>query len=91
MKQKIQKEQSELAIIADVRFPNEAKAIEDAGGKVVRLTRRVREDNHSSEVALDDYAFTHYIDNKDTSIENLKVTAKEFYLSLKGTNVNNLR
>ena len=88
---RIESEQSELAIVADVRFPNEAKAIENAGGTVLRLTRSLHDDTHSSEVALDDYAFTHYIDNKDTSIENLKVTAKEFYLSLKGKNVNNLR
>jgi len=80
---KIQREQSELAIIADVRFPNEAKAIEQAGGKVVRLTRTVHEDNHSSEVALDDYPFTVYIDNKIESIDILMVKVKEFYRNLK--------
>jgi hypothetical protein len=79
---KIQREQSELAIIADVRFPNEAKAIEDAGGKVVRLTRKVFDDNHSSEVALDDYPFTDYIDNKDNSIDSLMVKVKKFYQNL---------
>lgn len=87
---KIQQEQSELAIIADVRFPNEAKAIEDAGGKVVRLTREVHEDNHSSEVALDDYPFTDYIDNKIESIDILMVKVKEFYRNLKEQNVSNL-
>jgi|TARA_B100000085_G_scaffold128760_1_gene117225 hypothetical protein len=80
---KIQQEQSELAIIADVRFPNEAKAIEQAGGKVVRLTRKVHEDNHSSEVALDDYPFTDYIDNKIESIDVLMVKVTEFYRKLK--------
>ena len=79
---KIQREQSELAIIADVRFPNEAKAIEDAGGKVVRLTRKVFDDNHSSEVALDDYPFTDYIDNKDNSIDSLMMKVKKFYQNL---------
>ena len=88
---RIKKEQSGLAVIADVRFPNEAKAIEDANGTVVRLTRKISNDSHASEVALDDYAFTHIIENNDTSIENLKVTAKEFYLNLKEKNVNNLR
>lgn len=87
---KIQQEQSGLAIIADVRFPNEAKAIEDAGGKVVRLTREVHEDNHSSEVALDDYPFTDYIDNKIESIDILMVKVKEFYRNLKEQNVSNL-
>jgi hypothetical protein len=88
---RIKKEQSGLAVVADVRFPNEAKAIEDANGTVVRLTRKISDDSHASEVALDDYAFTHIIENNDTSIENLKVTAKEFYLNLKEKNVNNLR
>ena len=87
---KIQQEQSGLAIIADVRFPNEAKAIEQAGGKVVRLTREIYEDNHSSEVALDDYPFTDYIDNKIESIDILMVKVKEFYRNLKEQNVSNL-
>ena len=87
---KIQQEQSGLAIIADVRFPNEAKAIEQAGGKVVRLTREVHEDHHSSEVALDDYPFTDYIDNKIESIDILMVKVKEFYRNLKEQNVSNL-
>lgn len=82
---KIQREQSELAIIADVRFPNEAKAIEQAGGKVVRLTRNVHEDNHSSEIALDDYPFTDYIDNKNESIDVLMVKVKQFYKQLQTT------
>lgn len=87
---KIQQEQSGLAIIADVRFPNEAKAVEQAGGKVVRLTREIHEDNHSSEVALDDYPFTDYIDNKIESIDILMVKVKEFYRNLKEQNVSNL-
>ena len=87
---KIQQEQSGLAIIADVRFPNEAKAIEQAGGKVVRLTREVHEDNHSSEVALDDYPFTDYIDNKIESIDILMVKVKEFYRNLKESYASNL-
>ena len=77
------KEGSELAIIADVRFPNEAEAVENAGGKLVRLTRNVYNDNHSSEVALDDYPFTNYIDNSDTNIEDLTVKVKKFYNHLK--------
>lgn len=78
---KIQAEQSELAIIADVRFPNEAKAIERAGGCLLRLTRNIYDDDHSSEVALDDYPFTNCINNKDNSIDDLIVKVKEFYLN----------
>jgi hypothetical protein len=88
--EKIQKERSQLAIIADIRFPNEAKAVEQAGGKVVRLTREVHEDKHSSEVALDDYPFTDYIDNKIESIDVLMVKVKEFYRNLKERHVSNL-
>ena len=80
---KIQQEQSGLAIIADVRFPNEAEAIEQAGGKLVRLTRQVFEDSHSSEVALDDYPFTDYIENSNESIDSLTVKVKKFYNHLK--------
>ena len=80
---KIQREQSQLAIIADVRFGNEAKAIEEAGGKLVRLTRNIYNDDHSSEVALDDYPFTNYIDNSDTNIDDLTVKVKKFYNHLK--------
>jgi hypothetical protein len=80
---KIQREQSQLAIIADVRFGNEAKAIEEAGGKLVRLTRNIYNDNHSSEVALDNYPFTNYIDNSDTNIDDLTVKVKKFYNHLK--------
>tara|TARA_Y100001963_G_C6787085_1_gene453437 strand:+ start:1973 stop:2719 length:747 start_codon:yes stop_codon:yes gene_type:complete len=80
---KIQEEQCNLAIIADVRFPNEAKAIEDAGGKVIRLTRKVFNDSHSSEIALDDYPFTDFIDNSDESIDSLMVKVKRFFQHLK--------
>ena len=79
---KIQREQSALAIIADVRFPNEAKAIEQAGGFVARLTRQVFEDNHSSEVALDDYPFKYIIENQEESIALLMDKVKEFYKQL---------
>ena len=49
----------------------------------MRLTRKVHEDNHSSEVALDDYPFTDYIDNKIESIDVLMVKVTEFYRKLK--------
>jgi len=56
-----------LIVVPDVRFPNEVKAIQDMGGKVIRLTRCPRpEDEHESETALD--AMTDYTiagDGKD--------------------------
>ena len=70
---KITKEGSDLAIIADVRFPNEVEAIKKAGGKVLRLERNVHEDDHDSETALDvdNYNhsnFWHVFDNRDVGI-----------------------
>ena len=67
-------EQSNLAIVADVRFPNEVKAIKDIGGKVVRLTRSLHKDNHGSEIALDEdnYDWSNFdavIDNSSCNIE----------------------
>ena len=70
---KINKEGSELAVVADVRFPNEVEAINKAGGKVLRLDRDVHEDNHDSETALDSDKyyhsnFWHVLDNGNIDI-----------------------
>ena len=77
----ILREQTKLAIVADVRFPNEVDAITDAGGIVVRLTRRIRKDEHPSETALDDYDFTHCIDNRG-GVDALMDQVKSFYQKL---------
>ena len=72
----ITREKSDLAIIADVRFPNEVQSIKDAGGKVIRLTREFTQDSHSSENALDkenyDWSnFDYVVNNTDmTSLFN---------------------
>ena len=43
-----------LILNSSVRYPNEVKAIQDMGGKVIRLTRTpYPEDQHESETALD--------------------------------------
>ena len=67
-------------IITDVRFPNEAKAIKDMGGIIVRVNRinstpqtiyvNKQNSTHPSETALDTYEFDYVIDNNDT-LENL--------------------
>lgn len=63
-------------VITDVRFPNEADAIKERGGIVVRINRFhsvVRDHNipeHPSETALDNYSFDYVIDN-DGSIDDL--------------------
>lgn len=54
-------------IIADVRFDNECDAIKQFGGKIIRVDRRVDNDNHESEqieIHEDDYV----IDNTGTLV-----------------------
>jgi hypothetical protein len=49
--------QVQQAVITDVRFPNEVQAIQDAGGRVIRIERPDRPvgtgEEHSSEVLID--------------------------------------
>lgn len=65
---RITEEQSELAIVADVRFPNEVDVIKDAGGVVIKLNRDLFEDEHASETQLD--AENYDQENFDYVIEN---------------------
>lgn len=54
-------------IIADVRFDNECNVIKVCGGKIIRVDRRVNNDNHESEqikISQDDYV----IDNTGTLV-----------------------
>jgi hypothetical protein len=59
-------------VVTDVRFPNEAEAIKERGGYLVRITRAgVKPANsHPSETALDDWEFDAILDNNGT-IEEL--------------------
>ena len=70
-------------VISDVRYPNEADAIQKAGGIVIRLERSelsrlstllgdTRNLEHESETALDNYFFKYRIIN-DGSLEDLGV------------------
>lgn len=54
-------------IIADARFENECNVIKVCGGKIIRVDRRVNNDNHESEqikISQDDYV----IDNTGTLV-----------------------
>jgi hypothetical protein len=64
-------------VITDVRFPNEAKAIKDRGGIIVRVNRTGfgPVNGHPSETALDEYDFDKIIENNGT-IADLKESAK---------------
>lgn len=80
---KIISDNSEIAIIPDVRFPNEVQAIKDAGGTVIRLTRDVFNSNFEAESALDkdNYDWSNFdlvIDNSNLNIEQLCETLKSF-------------
>lgn len=75
-------EQSNVAIIPDVRFPNEVHAIHQNGGVVIRLTRDIHHSDHKCEIALDqdkfDWQYFDYIvDNEDKSIEDLSQCLNE--------------
>jgi hypothetical protein len=77
----IKVEASELALICDVRFPDEVQAIQAAGGKVIRLTRDPKQGIHTSETVLDGYVgFDATIDNKVMGFEEQH---KEAYQLLK--------
>lgn len=54
-----------LAVVADLRFPNECDVIRRHGGKVVLLTRgeAAKSDGHASENSLENYEFDAVIDN----------------------------
>lgn len=70
-----------LQIVDDVRFVNEADAIKNIEeGLLVRLTRKISDDNHLSETALDNYEkFNRIIDNQNmTKDEFIKYLDDEF-------------
>lgn len=66
---KIKRDNPEVAVIADLRFPNEAKATKDQGGYLLKTTRCDITDDHESENAMKDWTdYDFVIDNKDLSI-----------------------
>jgi hypothetical protein len=74
-----------LAIIPDVRFPNEVDAIHKAGGIVIRLTRNIFDSNAEAEVALDESVFNW--SNFDIIIDNVNLTIEELCEKLKSNNI----
>jgi len=65
-------------IITDTRFPNEAQAIKDKGGLVIRVDRPgVKPINdHPSEIGLDDWKFD-YVINNDGTLKDLTKKIKK--------------
>lgn len=73
-------------VFSDVRFPNEADAIRDRGGFLLKVTRpgaglAGAAGLHSSETALQDYAFDWVIDNSG-ELRDLKREVDEFMLDV---------
>jgi len=70
---KIRNDNVKLALITDGRFPNEINAINEIGGKTVRLLRDVAgKDTHSSETILDNFPkdkFSLVVPNGGMSVE----------------------
>ena len=65
-------------VITDTRFPNEAQAIQQANGIIIRVERPGVKpiNNHPSEVSLDNWNFDHTIIN-DSSVEALAEKVKQ--------------
>jgi hypothetical protein len=68
------KPKTDIGIITDVRYQNEAESIKACGGYVVNITRKVgavnlvaddRPADHPSEIDLDGYPFDFYLVNVD--------------------------
>lgn len=59
-KERLKKDNPDVALVTDVRFENEAEAIHDLGGYLVKVTRTTEPDievpMHPSESMLDDYS-----------------------------------
>ena len=61
--QKFNKNPTEILIIPDIRFPNEAEFIKAHKGIIIRVHRPVELIDDVSETSLDDYKFDCIIDN----------------------------
>jgi hypothetical protein len=69
-------EKPEIAIIPDVRFPNEISAIKENNGIILRLTRNIYNSDHESECILDqnNYDWSNFdfiVNNSQGDIGNL--------------------
>ena len=77
-------------IITDCRFKNEAEAVKNAGGLLIRVNRpnnpiaenSNRDLNHPSETDLDDYTGFDIVINNDSDLNSLKSKVKELDSSI---------
>jgi len=67
----------DVVFITDCRFPNEKRVTEERNGVTIRLLRNTGfTDNHSSEVALDDYTFERTFENNGSLDELARFVRK---------------
>jgi len=64
-------------IVPDMRFPNEAKAIQNANGVLIRINRGPRTSDHSSETALDNFKEFDFVVDNSGSFSDLLEKAKQ--------------
>ena len=76
---KIKMDSPLVAVIADCRFDNEAQAVKDEGGTIVRLTRRPTRDSHASEDGFKEFIdFDLVLDNEKLDIKSANQQLLEF-------------
>jgi hypothetical protein len=75
------------AIISDARFPNEAKAIKERGGIVIKVVRPdvKASDSHQSETLIDEIDADYTLWN-DTTLENLVLNVDSIVRLLRANN-----
>lgn len=78
--EKIKSDDSEIAVIADCRFDNEAAAVKENGGILIKLTRNTDPDDHISENGFKDTVFDKVIDNANMSIGEAHAELLEFLI-----------
>lgn len=80
-------------IVSDVRFPNEAQAVKNFGGVLIRIERNLPdipykrlEQLHPSETSLDEWEFDYRIFNNGT-LEDLRKVVESLLLKMKEINL----
>ena len=84
---RLHREQPDVALITDVRFPNEVDAIHQAGGYVIKVTRTTPPDvlvpSHPSEDELSDYTGWDF-EIKAKDMAELRKQAEAIYRKIAG-------
>lgn len=67
---KVQEEESDMSLVSDLRFDNEAEGLKNSDNdvKIIKLTRSISEDGHISEQYIDDKHIDAVIDNANLNV-----------------------